>query len=102
LTYMSIRDEINFRIAEGRLSELLPSVTGDPVRRHMFVSTEIRRFLEGPWPSQRASNRGFVLRAELEAFVRGDQIAICLEPYKDLSRTLQGRKGGHGPAKQAR
>ena len=79
---MSIHDEINARVAEGRLFGLTPSMMGDAVRRHMFVSLEIQSLIGGPWRSLAAEVRGFQLRAELEAFVRGDQIGICLIPFK--------------------
>lgn len=79
---MSIRDEIKYRVGECRLAELRPAMIGDPVRRHMFVSSEIQELLDGPWPFQQARKRCFELQAELETFVRGDQIGICLEPYK--------------------
>jgi len=46
------------------------------------VSSEILGLLSGPWRHRKAKNRCLSLHAELESFVRGDQIAICLEPYK--------------------
>ena len=61
---------------------LTPVITGDIVRRHIFMSNEIQKLVEIPMPTEMARKRIAGLRAELEAFVRGDQIAICLHPYK--------------------
>lgn len=79
---MSIRDEINHRVNEGRLSLLHPMLDSDPVRRHMYVSEEIRAVLNCLDDTPACRARALVLQAELERFVRGDRIAICLTPFK--------------------
>jgi hypothetical protein len=78
---MSIRDEINERIAEGRLFNLEPALASDPVERTMLISAEINSHLIGPWPNIIAAKRFGKLRADLEAFVKGEKVAVCLDPY---------------------
>jgi hypothetical protein len=80
LTYMSIRDEINKRIAERRLLTLEPTIPGDPVERTMLVSSELRGLLDGPWDSEATERRAGRLRADLERFITGQQVAMCLSP----------------------
>jgi hypothetical protein len=79
---MSIHDEINHQRANEALTPLLPSVPGDSVERHMFISREIRALLDGPWPSRASEVRCGKLRAELETFVVGHQMNVCLRPYE--------------------
>lgn len=79
---MSIRDEIDARIKEGRLFPLEPSVPGDPVERCMVISKEIKGLLDGPWENAEHEDRCGHLRGDLEAFVVGDVLAMCLEPYE--------------------
>jgi hypothetical protein len=45
LTYMSIRVEINNRIAEGRLFRLRPHVQSDPNERTVLMSSEIHQLV---------------------------------------------------------
>ena len=78
---MSIRDEINGRIAERRLYNLEPALASDPVERTMLISAEINDHLIGPWPNVTAAKRFGELRADLEAFVKGEKVAVCLDPY---------------------
>jgi hypothetical protein len=80
LTYMSIRVQINGRIAEGRLHNLEPVLPSDPVERTMLISAEINSLLIGPWPNANAAKRFGELRADLEAFVKGEKVAVCLDP----------------------
>lgn len=82
LTYMSIRDSISDRIAAGDLFPVEPAMPDDPVRRSMVVSLEIRQLLNGPWWSRGMARRCNELRADLEAFVKGDVIAVCLVPRR--------------------
>ena len=79
---MSIRGEIGKRIAEGRLFALEPVIEGDPVTRTMLISPEIRDLLSGPWEGVSVERRAGRLRADLERFIKGQQIGLCLIPYK--------------------
>ena len=66
LTYMSIRVEINRRVAEGRLFLLEPVIEGDPVTRTMLITPEIKDLLSGPWEDESVERRVGRLRADLE------------------------------------
>jgi hypothetical protein len=79
---MSIRDEINARIAEDRLFLLGLAVPGDPVMRTIVMAEEIRALIEGPWGRAALRRRAGRLRADLEEFVKGETIVACLEPFK--------------------
>jgi hypothetical protein len=79
---MSIRDEISARIVEGRLLLLRLVVPGDPVARTIVLAEEIKALIEGPWADSGLRYRAGRLRADLEEFVKGEQIVACLEPFK--------------------
>ena len=81
---MSIRDLINGHLAGSapELYVLRPVVPGDEIVRTMLISREINSLLEGPWSDVALERRAGRLRADLEAFVKGEQIGICLTPYK--------------------
>jgi hypothetical protein len=79
---MSIRDSITVRIEEGRLWQLRPILDSDPVKRTMIISHEIRQLIDGPWPNNKGwARRCGRLRADLETFVKGERIGLCLTPY---------------------
>ncbi len=80
LTYMSIEEWIAGQIQYGNLFELRP-ISGRVIRE-LFVSKEIHDLVKGPWDSQEAEKRCAPLLAELENFVTGGVIAICIEPFK--------------------
>ncbi len=77
-----MRDEIRARIGEERLSLLMPVFDSDPVVRTMVISNDIKSLIEGPWPDTPWERRCNRLRADLEAFVVGDVLALCLTPYE--------------------
>jgi hypothetical protein len=79
---MSIRDVIHDRIASGRLFPVEPVMPDDPVKRGMVVSSEIHRLLVGPWHTVAMERRCNRLRADLEVFVKGGQVSVCLTPYR--------------------
>jgi hypothetical protein len=83
LTYMSIRDEINARLNEmpPRLFTLERSLPSDPVSRSMFLSEEIKNLLDGPWARDDRRYRAGRLRADLEEFIKGEEITLCFEPF---------------------
>jgi|SRR5580704_16505839 hypothetical protein len=81
---MSIRDEINARAGENppRLHRLKRSLESDPESRTMFLSEELHSLLEGPWASRELTLRAGRLRADLEEFIKGAELAACLEPFQ--------------------
>lgn len=85
---MSIRDEIKARIDDKRLSLLRPVFDSDPVVRTMVISNDIKALIEGPWADASWERRCNRLRADLEAFVIGDVLAVCLTPYEADSAYL--------------
>lgn len=79
LTYMSMRDAINVRCADGRLVLLRPRIVGTPVERWMFLSEEVNQLLIEPWDNQEWKERCYDLRETLEEFIQGGIISIARE-----------------------
>jgi len=79
---MSIRVEINNRIAERRLFRLRPHVRSDPNERTVLMSSEIHELVSGPWPDGPMGIRCGYLRADLESFVANDVMTVCWDPFK--------------------
>ncbi|WP_291052493.1 hypothetical protein [Hyphomonas sp.] len=79
---MSIEQEIDHRISEGRLTLLEPLIASDPKVRKIFVGEEVREFVEGPWQNDSHQERAMRLRADLDAFIRGAPISIAAHPYQ--------------------
>ncbi len=79
---MSIEEWIAGLVENGRLFPLKPVFPGDPIRRPIFVSKEVQRLVEGPWNKAAAATRCGQLRADLENFVRGSEMALCLRPFE--------------------
>jgi hypothetical protein len=79
-----MRDEINARAGENppRLYRLKRSLESDPESRTMFLSEELQSLLNGPWPSRELRYRAGRLRADLEEFIKGAELAACLEPFQ--------------------
>ncbi len=79
---MSIRIEIARAVGDGRLFNIKPEILSDPVERTMVVSPEIQGLLAGPWENTTMERRCGRLRADLEAFVKGDIVNLALVPYQ--------------------
>jgi hypothetical protein len=79
---MSIRDVINSRLAERALFLLEPVMPDDPVQRTMLISPEVRHLLSGPWGTDSDARRANRLRADLERFITGQLVGLCLTPYQ--------------------
>jgi hypothetical protein len=79
---MSIRDEIRKHLASQRLFAVEPALLSDPVERTLFVSPEINSLLMGPWTNEAMERRCGRLRADLEHFVTGGLIRMCLVPHQ--------------------
>lgn len=62
------------------LSAVIPRFASDPIERTMLVSREICRFLDGPWVNALEERKAGRLRADLEQFVVGGLITICMTP----------------------
>jgi hypothetical protein len=86
---MSIRDEINARIAEGRLFRLKPLNKKDNERRTVLMSPEISGLVMGPWPpSGPMGARCARLRGDLESLITAENITVCWEPHKGRSEQI--------------
>lgn len=78
---MSIRAAITAHIEAGRLYQVLPAIPGDLVERTLVISEEVNQLIDGPWVSSTLERRANRLRADLEAFVKGDWIGVSLTPH---------------------
>jgi hypothetical protein len=79
---MSIRNEINARIAENRLFLLKPLNEKDNKRRTVLMSNEINQLVTGPWVDGPMGARCARLRADLENLVTAEDIIVCWEPFE--------------------
>jgi hypothetical protein len=79
---MSIRDEINARIEEGRLFRLKPINAKDGQRRTVLLSEEVNGIVSGPWPDGPTGCRCGRLRADLENLITAEFITVCWDPFK--------------------
>lgn len=77
-----MRDWIKTLLSNGRLFELEPSFEGDPIKRRMLLSDEVWGLLSGPWGSKTEERRCQALRADLEAFVKGEELSVSVTPRK--------------------
>ena len=82
LTYMSIADHVQAQVCEGCLFHIEPLDPSSALKRVMVVSDEIWRLIDGPWSNKFLERRGNRLRADLEAFVKGDNLSISMTPYE--------------------
>lgn len=88
---MSIRDEINHRVSEGRLHLLPPAIRGAPTGRFMYVGNELHAALTGPWDDPSAALRFGRLRADLDAFTEGRLVSIAEDPYAKRKSAYMAR-----------
>jgi hypothetical protein len=82
---MSIHQEIKARCDERRLFRLELEIPGDPIERSMVLSEEVRSLLTGPWQGGALQYRSGRLRADLEEFIKGETISVCLRPFEATS-----------------
>ena len=55
----------------------------------MVVSPDVWQLLTGPWSDRSTERRGNKLRADLEAFVKGDFITLSLEIREEIKQILE-------------
>jgi hypothetical protein len=79
---MSIHDQIRAWVEQGCLVQVVPILPHDPIVRTMLVTKELADFLNEESASDEQVSRRAALRADLEAFVKGDRISASLDPYR--------------------
>lgn len=78
LSYKSIREAALAAVDREALRLLEPVFDSDPVRRVMMLHPELQDLLE----NDAFDRRIFRLRADLEAFVMGQDLAVSITPYE--------------------
>ncbi len=79
---MSIDTQIKRAIREKKLFYLELLMPSDTVRRTMLLHPDVKQSLDGPWVDVSHERRMRRLQADLEAFVVGQHITMCLAPFK--------------------
>jgi hypothetical protein len=82
---MSIYDDIQLAQDRGDLMPLKVSFDSDPQSRVMLLSKDVYGLLYGPFKTESHEIRAGMLRANLESFVRGLEVSMCLIPKKAKS-----------------
>jgi hypothetical protein len=88
LTYMSIRTQWQKVLADpepgGNLGKLysLPPLVGDPWKRTVLLTEELRELIYTEWEDAEQSKRCARLLQTLQSFVSGRHLVVCLEPYE--------------------
>jgi hypothetical protein len=81
LIYISIPATVQRAIDDGRLLVLEPEFASDPVERLMAIHPELKADLERADKIPRLGK----LKADLEAFMLGQEVTMCFEPRKHRS-----------------
>jgi hypothetical protein len=63
-------------------------MASDPIRRTLFVSNEVNDFLRGPWDDDASERRAGRLQSDLEHFVSGGVVAVCLQPRQAKAASM--------------
>ncbi len=87
---MSIRDEIQSRVTEGRLFHLPHALPGVQRVRTLFVTEELGRIVLPPWDATPEGLRFSRLRAQLDAFTAGGLISVAQGPFTKSKATYMG------------
>lgn len=66
----------------GDLVPLPMHLDSDPQTRTLLLSKEIQELVLGPYQSDAHESRAGMLWADMESFVRGDEVSMCLTPYR--------------------
>lgn len=89
---MSIRDEIRYRLSNGELFQVLPTLPSGTVARSLFASVEVNRLIKGPWQDDQEAYRCGVLWDDCDRYVEGRLVTMSLnEPYKKPKATYMVR-----------
>ncbi len=89
---MSIRDEINRCVGDGRLFQVFPMLPGSSVGRVLLASQEVYRLVTGPWVDEKEEIRSGRLWADFDRFTEGRLISVALDtPYRKPKTTYLAR-----------
>lgn len=86
---MSIYVEIGSRVNEQRLFFLSPAIPGSLVIRKMYISSEIKNMIFGPWDSLEWGERCGRLRQDFDHFIEGHKIDVAESPFKGKTSYLK-------------
>jgi len=79
---MSIRAAIRRHVQNGRLRPLEMTLGSDEVKRGLFLGPDIWALMDGPWTSTQCAIRVSRLQADLESFVMGGRVGVCLDAFQ--------------------
>lgn len=79
---MLICDELKIAIDSGDLVPLPMHLDSDTQDRTLLLSKEIQQLVCGPYLTDSHAVRASRLWADMETFVRGEAVSICLTPKK--------------------
>lgn len=82
LTYMSIRSAIGRHLRHGRLFAFEPEFSSDQCVRSFVYGEEIKTLFDGPWVAASCATRVASVLADIESFVRGQEVVISLVPFQ--------------------
>lgn len=77
---MSISGVLQRAIERGDLAYLPMELPSDPTKRAVLLSKEVYPLVMGPYANVHHERRAGRLRADLESFVKGEQITISVTP----------------------
>jgi hypothetical protein len=79
---MSIRAAIRRHVLGDRLRPLEMTLRSDEVSRSLFLAPDLWPLMDGPWTSPQCAGRVARLQADLESFVTGGAVGICLDAFR--------------------
>lgn len=85
---MSISDDLQRALDRGDLTPLPMFLDSDPVMRDLFLSKEVSSLVFGPYLTPAHEVRAGRLQANLESFVRGEEVSMGLTPHKHKFATF--------------
>jgi len=81
---MSIHEVILDHVSWGRLARLMPTIPGDPAvkGRRLFLSKDVMDLVDTYRTKAAEARRCEAFRQELDDFVKGGQVGVCLRPFE--------------------
>ena len=79
---MSIDEVLRSAVDRGELTFLPMRMPSDPQHRVMLLQKDVLELVTGPYGNALHERRGNALWADMEAFVSGQAISVCLTPRR--------------------